>query len=245
MLDADSPVPLYQQVKTALRRAVQSGMWAPGEAIPPERELVERFKVSRITVRQALADLVAEGLLFRQHGRGTFVAARRPEPIAETLTDLTGHLEELRLRGLDPEIHVLSLERRLMPPEVVRALERERDAEGWYLFRLVRVEGQPLMLTEVFLPGDLQIPMRLEDVQREGLAPLLSGWGHPPVRGLQRIAACGATPEQADLLGVLEGDALLRVTRVMFDSGDKPLTWLRTHYRADRYEYEVALKRRR
>ncbi|MDB4894578.1 MAG: GntR family transcriptional regulator [Firmicutes bacterium] len=245
MLDPGSPLPLYQQLKIALRRSLEAGVWAADQAIPTERELTAQYGVSRITVRQALADLVAEGLLYRRHGKGTFVAPGAVQPISETLSDLTGHLEELLRRGLDPEIEVLSLTKQPLPNEVAAALGRPEGAEGWFLHRRTRLEGAPLMLAEVWLPADLGISLDAEYVQRYGFNHILTEHGHPLVRGWQRIAAQTARTEEARLLAIKRGEALLRVVRVIYGVDDRPLVWFRTLYRADRYEYEVELKRRR
>lgn len=245
MLDPGSPLPLYQQLKVALRRSLAAGVWAPDQAIPTERKLTEQYGVSRITVRQALADLVADGLLYRRHGKGTFVAPGSVQPIAETLSDLTGHLEELQRRGLDPEVEVLALTKQRLPDEVAAALNRADGAEGWFLHRRTRLDGAPLMLAEVWLPADLAIRLDTEDVQRFGLNHILREHGCPPVRGTQRIAAQIADTEEARLLSLKRGEALLRVLRVIYGVDDRPLVWFRTLYRADRYEYEVELKRRR
>ncbi|HYF91117.1 MAG TPA: GntR family transcriptional regulator [Symbiobacteriaceae bacterium] len=245
MLDPQSPLPLYQQVKDALRREVGGGRYPVGEAIPPERELMQRFGVSRITVRQAVADLEAEGLLVRRHGKGTFVAAQRSGAIAESLSELTGHLEELQRQHLDPLVEVLALKRLPLPVDVAAALGRAPAAQGWFLHRLVSVAGLPLMLSEVWLPADLGIDLSEAEVQSRGMAQLLTENGRPPVRGTQRIGAVVARAEAAQLLRVSPGDAVLRVIRVIMGADGMPLVWFRTLYRADRYEYEVELKRRR
>ncbi|BDV42207.1 GntR family transcriptional regulator [Geotalea uraniireducens] len=244
-LDGDSRLPLYCRLELELRRAIAAGTWRVDEAIPPERVLVEQYGVSRITVRQALANLVAEGLLYRKHGTGTFVAAARSGAIAESLSELTGHLEELQLRGLAPQVRVLTLERRELPAKVAAALERPAGAAGWYLYRIVTVGRQPLMLSTVWLPADLGIELTGAMVAREGMARLLTAHGHLPEKGVQRIGAVAAGPEEARLLGVRKGDPALRVCRVIVGAGGRPLVWFRTLYRADRYEYEVELKRRR
>jgi GntR family transcriptional regulator len=245
MLDPGSPLPLYQQLKIALRRALEAGVWAPDQAIPTERELTAQYGVSRITVRQALADLVGEGLLYRRHGKGTFVAPGTVQPISETLSDLTGHLEELQRRGLKPETEVLALAKQPLPIEVAAALNRPEGAEGWFLHRRTRLEGAPLMLAEVWLPADLGISLDAEHVQRYGFNHILTEHGHPLARGWQRISAQTARAEEARLLAIKRGEALLRVVRVIYGVDDRPLVWFRTLYRADRYEYEVELKRRR
>jgi GntR family transcriptional regulator len=245
MLDPESPLPLYQQLKDVLRRAVEAGMWSPGQAIPTEKELTERYGVSRITVRQALAGLVDEGLLLRRHGRGTFVAPRSAQPIAEALSDFTGHVEELQRRGLNPVPEVLALERRPLPAEVAPALEQPEGTESWFLYRRTALDGLPLMLSEVWLPAGLGVDLSREALERAGLNQLLAEQGRPPVRGQQRIAAQTAGAAEAELLGIGRGEALLRAVRVIYGADDRPLVWFRTLYRADRYEYEVELKRRR
>jgi GntR family transcriptional regulator len=244
MLDPTSPMPLYQQLKIELRRSIEAGVWKAGEAIPPERELMERYRISRITVRQALADLEGEGLLHRRHGKGTFVAPRRGGIIAESLSVMTGHLEELQLRGLDPQVTVLELDTRPMPPDVAQAMHRPEGSTGWYFYRLVRTDAIPLMLSEVYLPTDLYLNLDESILKREGMSRFLLAHGYVPARGLQRIAARVASHQEATLLEMSPGEAVLDVTRVIIGPDDRPLVWFRTKYRGDRYEYEVDLKRR-
>jgi GntR family transcriptional regulator len=243
MLDPESRMPLYHQVENHLREAIRRGRWKAGEAIPPERALIDQYGVSRITVRQALANLVASGWLLRKHGRGTFVAGSEDHPITESLASLTGHLEELQGRGLDPRVEVLALETRPMGDDVAEALQRRPGAEGWFLYRLVSVEGQPLMLSTVWLPSDLGIGLSEAMVKAQGMAPLLTRHGLAPRFGRQRIGAMKAGPEEARLLGIRNGEAVLRVSRVLHGEDSQPLVWFRTLYRADRYEYEIELRR--
>lgn len=245
MLDPVSPLPLYAQLKAALRREIEQGNFPVGAAIPPERELITRYGVSRITVRQALADLEADGYLIRRHGKGTYVAPHKTGAISESLSELTGHLEELQRQGLDPQVEVLVLDQRPLTGDVASALGRPAGAEGWFLYRKVSVGGAPLMLSEVWLPCDIGIALHRDMLRRSGMAQLLTEHGRVPARGTQRIGAEVAGQEEADLLAVPRGEAVLRVVRVITGSDDLPLVWFRTLYRADRYEYEVELKRRR
>lgn len=245
MLDPENRMPLYHQVESHLKENIGNGTWKAGEAIPPERVLVEQYGVSRITIRQALANLVAAGLLYRKHGKGTFVAGAQDRPITESLANLTGHLEELQLRGLNPQVRVLVLETRPLTVDVAEALERTPVAQGWYLYRLVTVDRQPLMLSTVWLPRDLEIELTEDILKQHGMALLLTRNGIFPLRGRQRIGATSAGPEEAQLLGIRPGDPVLCVKRVIYGAESRPLVWFRTLYRSDRYEYEVELKRGR
>jgi GntR family transcriptional regulator len=243
MLDPGSRMPLYCQVEERLREAIRAGRWRVGDLIPPERVLIETFGVSRITIRQALANLAAAGLLRRKPGQGTFVAGLPDQPITESLASMKGHLEELQERGLDPQVRTLALEARAMPTDVAEALERRPGTPGWCLYRLVSVGAQPLMISTVWLPRDLGIDLDEAMVGRDGMAPLLIRHGLFPARGRQRIGAATAGPEEAALLEIAPGEAVLRVVRTLCDQADRPLVWFRTLYRADRYEYELELRR--
>lgn len=244
MLDPGGALPLYQQLKQALRKLIEAGTWAPNTAIPPERELIQRFGVSRITVRQALSDLVADGLLYRQHGRGTFVAPHRAAPIATTLNRLTGYLEDLQNRGFDPEVEVLAVLRAPLPDDVAQALGRPAGVEAWHLRRRVLVDRRPLMLLEGYLPVDLGIGLGPEALAHTPVPRLLEEFGLVPVQGTLRIGAAEATDAEAGQLGVRPGAALLCVTRVITGRDGAPLEWTRALYRADRYQYEIELRRR-
>ena len=245
MLDHSSALPLYHQLRSALRKSIESGVWAPNEAIPTERELTEHYGVSRITVRQALADLVTEGILYRQHGKGTFVAPPPTRPIAESLTELTGHVEELQRRGLRPEVVVLGLEQRPMPDNVAAALRRPPGSRGWWLHRKVYVDSHVLLVSEAYVPADLQIALRPDEVVEKPVTRLLEAYGYVPAKGRQRIAAGQANAIEARLLDINVGDAVLAVTRMITSGDGAPLEWSRTLYRSDRYEYEVELRRGR
>ncbi|WP_306591629.1 GntR family transcriptional regulator [Geothrix sp. 21YS21S-4] len=243
MLDPESRMPLYHQVENHLREAIRRGRWKVGEAIPPERILIEQYGVSRITIRQALTNLVAAGWLVRKHGRGTFVAGEEDRPITESLASLTGHIEELQGRGLDPRIEVLALETRTMDDDVAEALQRRPGSEGWYVHRLVSVDDLPLMLSTVWLPCDLGIGLTRALAKAEGMIPLLIRHGLMPRFGRQRIGAMKAGSQEARLLGIRSGEAVLRVSRILHGEDSQPLVWFRTLYRADRYEYDIELRR--
>ncbi len=101
----NSPVPRYHQLKEILREKVSTEEWKPGDLIPSERELSETYSISRMTARQAITDLVNEGLFYREQGRGTFVADNR---ITQQLLQLTGFTKDIQARGQRPSTIVLS-----------------------------------------------------------------------------------------------------------------------------------------
>lgn len=207
---------------------------APGSPAPSERELVHRFGVARMTVRQALDALVAEGLLERIPGRGTFVA--RPRRVA---TKITGYTEEMGRRGLLAESQTLLARREQAGPGVARALNLTEGDAVIHWRRLRRGDGTPVCiedayLNEVLLPGFLQagMPTSLyEDLEARGLRPT---WAE------DSISADRATAEEAGLLEIEPGGVVLRHSRRAL-TGDKIVEVSRSVYRADRFTLWIQL----
>jgi GntR family transcriptional regulator len=222
----------HVQVREYVRSLVAGN--APGSPAPSERDLVHRFGVARMTVRQALDALVAEGLLERIPGRGTFVA--RPRRIATTIT---GFSEEMSRRGLLPESQTLLARREQAGPGVARALNLTEGDAVIHWRRLRRGDGVPICvedayLNEVLLPGFLQsgMPTSLyDDLTMRGLHPT---WVE------DSITADSATAEEADLLEIEPGGVVLRHSRRAL-TRDKTVEVSRSVYRADRFTMWIQL----
>lgn len=222
----------HVQVREYVRSLVAGN--APGSPAPSERDLVHRFGVARMTVRQALDALVSEGLLERIPGRGTFVA--RPRRVATTIT---GYSEEMSRRGLLPESQTLLARREQAGPGVARALNLTEGDAVIHWRRLRRGDGVPICvedayLNEVLLPGFLQsgMPTSLyDDLAARGLHPT---WAE------DSIAADSATDEEAELLEIDPGAVVLRHSRRAL-TGDKTVEVSRSVYRADRFTMWIQL----
>src|SRR2546426_12519287 len=129
----NSPLPRYYQLKEIMRERVRAGEWQPGDLIPSERELGETYGISRMTARQAITDLVNEGLFYREQGKGTFVSQNK---ITQQLIRLTGFTEDIRARGQRPGTKVISAE---MHPADEATAEKLRIDHGTPIFRLQRL----------------------------------------------------------------------------------------------------------
>src|SRR5205823_4815861 len=139
----NSPLPRYYQLKEIMRERIRLGEWKPGDLIPSERELGETYGISRMTARQAITDLVNEGLFYREQGKGTFVSQHK---ITQQLIQLTGFTEDIRARGQRPGTKVLSAE--MFPADEATA-ERLRISQGTLIFRLRRLrlaDDEPLAI---------------------------------------------------------------------------------------------------
>ncbi|HYG58024.1 MAG TPA: GntR family transcriptional regulator [Symbiobacteriaceae bacterium] len=240
MLDVESALPLYVQVKEKLIRQIRSGVYQPHEMLPAERELEEQFGVSRITIRRALSDLVHEGLVYRKVGLGTFVAAA---PIVETLTELVGHLEELQRKGLKPDVLLVEQGFREACPEVDQALGAPPGV--YFVRRLIKVEGEPLLLLDLCLPGDLGIAFDVAQITEVPVHTVLDRHGLVAYAGEQQVSARKMQRWEAELLEVPLGTPGLEVVRTEWTAEGRGLLWSRALYRSDRYQYVIRLHRRR
>jgi GntR family transcriptional regulator len=224
----------HVQVREYVRSLVAGA--EPGTPAPSERELVHHFGVARMTVRQALDALVAEGLLERIPGRGTFVANSRHEQAPR----LTGFTEEMTHRGLKPGSRTLLARMESAGPGVARALEIGVGERVLHWQRLRLADQVPMCVEDAYLaatmvPGLLEnLPLSLSDeLERRHLAPT---WGEDSID-----AGVAAEPE-AQLLGVNAGSAVLRVARRAF-SDRVAVEVSRSTYRADRFTVWVPMSR--
>lgn len=235
------PVPLYHQLKQALRGEIERGVYKPGDRLPSEPELIRLYGISRITVRQALNELDVEGLIVRRHGKGTYVAERR---IEQELVRLTDFMEDMQQAGQNPSSRVLDLAHEPASPAVARALHLQDGTEVVRVNRLRLADDRPMAFDITWLPlrfGELLVGM---DLTRETIYHILeTRYAIPVISGAFSITAATATHQQADLLDMPAGAALLLIRRVSYTTGDEPVYLQDRYYRPDRVQYRVMLRR--
>lgn len=239
-LNPSSPVPLYQQFKLLIERKIADGEWPPDSPLPPELTMIETYGISRTTVRQALDELVQEGRIYRQRGKGTYVA---PPRFGQTLATLTGFVEELTLRHLNPVVRVIT--HRAIPAgaEVGRALQMPPDTRVLHISRLVHVADAPLFLDQCYFPLELAGTLTPERVQAEPIYQLLVQGGRSPAEGEQRVGAIPIPADAAAHLGVAPGTPGLAITRISRDQFGIPIEYIAVTYRGDRYHFDITLHR--
>lgn len=222
----------HVQVREYVRSLV-SGC-APGSPTPSERELVQRFGVARMTVRQAMDALVVEGLLERIPGRGTFVA--RPRRGVSRLTSFT---EDMSRRGLLAESQTVLARREHAGPGVARALSLSEGDAVIHWRRLRRADGAPMCLEDAYL-NEVLIPGFLQSGMPTSLYDALGARGLRPTWAEDSITADAASEDEAGLLEIEPGTAVLRHSRrAMVD--EKVVEVSRSVYRSDRFTLWVQL----
>jgi GntR family transcriptional regulator len=228
--------PLYEQIKILLTQSLIAGEWKPGEAIPSEMELAQRFRVSQGTVRKAIDALASEHILVRRQGKGTFVASHaEPQYQYRFLRVLPDTGEKLH-----PQNRLLDLRRGRASAEVGRALQVKAGSPVHVIRRVLSFAGKSLILDEIILAAAtfpaLTVP-KLEEFRGSMYSFYESVYGLRMIRAEERLRAVAADPATAGLLEVDPGTPLLCVDRIAFTYGDRPVEWRRGLCRTDGYSY--------
>ncbi len=236
-----SPLPRYFQLKEIMRERIVSGDWKPGDLIPSERELSETYGISRMTVRQAITELVNEGSLYREQGKGTFVSQRK---VTQQLIRLTGFTEDIRARGQRPGTKLLSAQ---MVPVDEAAAERLRIKVGVMLIRLQRLrlaDGEPLAIEVSQLSFKGCERLLEEDLENNSLYWLLeTKYSVPPMEAEQELEAGLAGSEEAQLLKIAVGSPVLFTRRTTYTERNQPFEYARAVYRGNKYTFYTHMKR--
>jgi GntR family transcriptional regulator len=238
MVVRQSPVPLYIQIDEELRGQIESGELGPLAQVPSETDLADHFSVSRMTARKALDRLVADGMLFRQPGKGTFVA---PTKIAHGASQGLSFSGAMAAQGLTAETRVLEAEIVSAPSNVARALSLRPGAQAIFLRRLRSVDGEPVAIHLSYMPGRLSA---LLDADLTGsLSALMSNIGARVERSDDHVEAVLATGEEARLLKVAEGSPLVLISGTAYSAGNEPIRYTEALYPGARWQFSLQVTR--
>ncbi len=230
-------MPLHHQVYLDLRSALTATEWAPGDQLPTERELAERYGCSLITVRRALDDLTRQGLLERTRGRGTFVTQ---PPIVRDIAGQVGFADEVRQLGYEPYTVVVTARLEGAPSAAAAALGIRLEAPTYYLERVRGASNVPLLLEQVRLPAE-RLPGLLDhDFGVESLWDVLENDYHLPVGRRQDVlSAVVPTAREASLLGLRTRRPSIQLEGTAFTTGGEPIEYSRTVVSPERARYFV------
>jgi GntR family transcriptional regulator len=235
------PTPLYYRVREAIRERIRRGEFSPGARLPTEEALCRAYGVSRITVIRALRDLVAEGLVERRQGRGTFVAA----PVVEQdLVRLTDFIEDMAAAGLRAESRVLAKTTVAVPDHVATALGLAVGVPVLELRRLRIASGAPVAFDVTWLTPPFAALVADADLEHQTIYSILEQEHQITVaRGEYLIEAVAAVPAIAVALGVARDAPLLLFHRTSWAADGRAIYHQERYYRADRVRYRLILER--
>jgi GntR family transcriptional regulator len=240
ILNSSEGVALYAQIRETIREQIIKGDLKPGEKLPPEEELASQLGVSRMTMRRGILDLIDEGVLYRRRGVGTFVAQRH---IERNHNRLTSYLDSAAEEGFVPRIEVLLREISGAKLMVARALNLREDEPVIRVRTLRLADGEPLAIHDEHVPYKLYPELLDDDIDSRQLWELLSDHGYPVKRAVQRVEACPADEEIAQLLGIEEGAPVLYKLRTVYSEDGTPVEFAICHNRGDRYSLTTTLSR--
>jgi GntR family transcriptional regulator len=237
-----SPIPRYYQLREIIREKIASGEWEVGTSIPSERELSEQYGLSRMTVRQSVMDLVKEGILYREQGRGTFVA--RPK-ITQQLMRLTGFSEDMQARQQRPTAKLIQASLETADEDTAEILRIKPGQQFFRLERLRLADDEPLAIETCLLSFIGCEKLLGEDFEQNSLYDLLENkYGIPPMEAEQEIEAGLAKDEEARWLKVKSGSPVLLIRRTTYNERGQPFEYTKSVYRGDKYRFYTRLTRK-
>jgi len=233
-------IPLYVQIRESLREGINQGLLKRGQRLLSEEELAEQYGVSRVTVRQAIGDLIDDGLLYRTHGVGTFVARTQ---INRDHTRLTDFLENPLIQDRQAQVQILSKEIVPVVPKVTRSLALQEGDPVVRVESLRSVDGEPITILREYVSREL-FPASLENgLNSHSIWALLERNGCKVTHAVERIEARLADRISAPMLQVEEGAPILYKERTIFAGDGTPLEYQECFDRGDKYACTVVLRR--
>ena len=234
----DSSESLYKQLSRSLNSAIQEGVLKPGDSLMPERDLASNLKMSRITVRKAIDQLVEIGMLIKRQGAGTIVSENVDLVLLKNLSSLNSFTADMKKRGLESYSRIILREEGRASAKEALILNLNEDD---YVHRLNRVRylvNEPLLYEIAVIPASI---ISITSAIDNSLYELLESKQMNPVTAKQNIHAIIADDNLADKLEVNPGTAILFVERRGKDAKGRVVEYTQSYYRGDRYDYVVEL----
>lgn len=243
IVDPNNPIPKYLQISTWLRESIQVGRYKTDERIPSEIELSQMCQVNRNTLRQAIGELSAEGLLRKVKGLGTFVSSPGPIDLRHKLNRISSFSRELHQAGIREKTRLLEKGCEKPPGQVARSLALGADSRVIAIRRLRTGDDIPLIYEETYLPEDLFEGILDMDLTGSIYEIFTNTFNVELARCEQTIRAVNMKKSIASLFGIEEPAAALYMESVTYNDRNMPVEVLRCFFRGDKYTFEVELGR--
>lgn len=236
-IDKQSVIPIYYQLFKYFEKRIRSGDFKPGDALPTEMEIAERFGISRMTVRRAIGELANLGMVYTQKGKGTFVA--RPK-LDKVVFNLDNFYDEVRQKGLDCQTKLL--EARIVKADALTAkrLQIEVNTRCLYFRFVITANGEPLAYETKYTVYAKQRPILESELKDSSLSRLAAVHSNSiPASSKKVLMASKTTEEESKILGVGCNTPVILVVQTIYDQDKKPIAWGKTIYRGDRYKLTI------
>lgn len=231
---------MYYQLEEQIQQMIDSGQLKPSNILPSERELSDTYKISRMTVRQAIINLVNKGYLYRLKGKGTFVSEMKLE---QDLRRLTSFTEDMTLRGLNPGSKLLKFTIIEPSSDIKSKLHLDVNEQVFQIQRIRLANDQPIALETTYIPEKL-VPDLNEEILNTSIYQYIEktlqfSIGH----ATQIIESSKANDLEILHLQLEQGDPVLLIERQTFLENGTPLEIVNSTYRSDKYKFKINIKR--
>jgi GntR family transcriptional regulator len=241
-IDHHSPLPLYAQVEAIIASSIADGTFPSGSRLPNEDELVERFTVSRTTIRQTIQNLIRRGLIEIRRGKGTFVTQPK---ITQEFTELSGFVEDMQSLGRQASARVL--DKQIVPASesIARQLALTTGALVVRIQRVRLADKAPLSFDETYLPREIGEKIIENDLETEPIFSLLEQkYKVPLLEAEYRLEAVSADATVARALRIAIGSPIFLIERTSYSVGQQPIDYEKLYYRGDQIRFVTRLARR-
>lgn len=240
MIDKHSPIPIYYQLEELIKSSIEKEKLKPGDMLPSEREYTEKYEISRMTVRQATTNLVHNGYLVRERGKGTFVANQK---IEQTLQGLTSFTEDMRSKGMEPGTKILDFKIVSTDQDIAKKLNIEKGLPIYKIERVRLADGFPTAYETSFLSKEIVSGLTEEIIKGSLYEHVEKTLGLTIGYATQVMEASTARARESGILGIHEGAPILVISRITYLKNEKPLEVVNSIYRGDRYKFVINIKR--
>jgi GntR family transcriptional regulator len=240
MIDKNSPIPIYHQLEEFIKSQIESGELQQDEAIPSERVYAEMFKISRMTIRQAMTNLVNDGYLYRQKGKGTYVNKKK---VVKRLQGMTSFTEDMNERGLTPGNILVSFEIIPATRQIADRLQLPENTPVYEIKRVRLADDAPLALETSYLPANLVKGLTEEIINQSLYQYIEEKLSLTIHEATQQIEATIAKEQELSLLEIEKGSPVLLIHTTSYLKDRTPFEYVKSAYRADRYKFVHNMQR--
>lgn len=233
-IDKSSFIPPYYQLAQILERQIRSGVYRPGDALPSEAELSEKYGLSRMTVRRSLSQLARAGLIRTEKGKGTFVS--RPQ-LDRAVFVMDEFHKEMATRGLTSSVRLLEARLVPAPEKAARKLQLPVGTKVLYIRRSLLADGEPMAYDRKYLRYDRGRPILENELQYQALPDMVEKHAEVlPTSSKMVLQVTLLNEEEARALHVAPGSPAFLLEQILLASDGRPVGWGWCLYRGDRYQ---------
>ncbi|WP_073197625.1 GntR family transcriptional regulator [Caloranaerobacter azorensis] len=240
MINKDSRIPLYYQLMDIIIEQIETGQLKENDQIPSERELCDKFDISRATVRQAIQMLEREGYVYKKHGKGTFVS---PEKMKQDLLKFYSFTEEMKKIGKTPTSKVIEFEIIGCNEKISRKMNIKKGEKIYKFTRLRLADNEPMMLETSYIPYNRFPGIKKNDLEKEAMYDIFTKrFNAVFTRAEESFQSVLTREDEAKLLNIKAGSPSMMIERLTFER-ETIIEYTIGIARGDKFKYHVVLKR--